>query len=252
MVNLQELKKICQPEEITSRVVERWYGRFYRKIDLRVTWLLLHFKKITPNMVTAFNLLWCSLGGFLILLPGIWGPLLFFLVFQLWVILDGVDGEIARYKKMKTLSGPYLDLLAHRLVYVGLFVPLGIKIYFLTGQLFFIGLGLATAILALLVEAARYCEVVVLYKRNIRSAEAGESKKEGGIFLAFYRGLIGPMEISTLAVVAILTRPFFVHQFKYFWEIFFGFYLLLFVVSFVYHTLTVKHRLDASRPGMSR
>src|ERR1035437_3531924 len=130
-INLKELKKICQPKKITSRGVEHWFGPYYRRISLYITWILIRFKTLTPNMITAFGVSLGSLGGFLILIPNYWGIILFFLAFQLWALLDYVDGEVARATDRKSLSGPYIDLLGHFTIYFGAFAALGLKISYL-------------------------------------------------------------------------------------------------------------------------
>ncbi|NLL17650.1 MAG: NTP transferase domain-containing protein [Clostridia bacterium] len=81
-----------------------------RKFSLRITKLLAS-TKITPNQMTVFSFLIAALSAasFAMLSPLVGG-----LLAQLSSILDGVDGEIARLKFLKSRYGELFDSLLDR------------------------------------------------------------------------------------------------------------------------------------------
>lgn len=89
-----------------------WNRHVVSHFSLYITKLLL-YTPITANQIT-----------FLMLLLGIIGPIFLFngffviglLLLHLAVVLDNVDGEIARYKNQKSMMGKYLDGVYHVVV----------------------------------------------------------------------------------------------------------------------------------------
>jgi phosphatidylglycerophosphate synthase len=68
--------------------------------------------RITPNQVTFMaTLLALGSGALFILLPGWCGAIVAALVFELSFILDCVDGQLARIRKMASPIGHHLDFL---------------------------------------------------------------------------------------------------------------------------------------------
>jgi phosphatidylglycerophosphate synthase len=243
-IDLKKLKKICQPKNITSRGVEHWFGPYYRKISLYITWILIHFKTLTPNTITTFGVLLGSLGGFLILIPNYLGIILFFLAFQLWALLDYVDGEVARATNRKSLSGPYIDLLGHFTIYFGIFTPIGLKINYLLNDYLFIILGLFLTFLGILIHIPEIAMNVILYKEKKEILFKGTEKSDNPI-IAIYRALIGPIEISIITITLLLISPkLSVHNQSNLWLIFFGFYIFLFISSFLLSIYRSKKELD--------
>jgi len=116
---IKELRKVCQPDEIVSE--NAWYARkFARKVSIYITRLLLY----TPINANQTTLLFIGIGFLagLFFLTGT--PILNFwgvVVLQLWYIFDHVDGEIARYRKQTSMTGMYLDYMAHYLVHPYIF-----------------------------------------------------------------------------------------------------------------------------------
>tara|TARA_R110002096_G_scaffold436038_3_gene665865 strand:+ start:8699 stop:9448 length:750 start_codon:yes stop_codon:yes gene_type:complete len=111
-------------------VGELLFARLYlRYLSLPFTQILLR-TSATPNQVTVAFLL-CGFAGGLMQLDqqhrfvAIAGSL----VLQFALILDCVDGEIARVKKQYSIKGPYLDMVGHRLIHCVLFFSLGVGLY---------------------------------------------------------------------------------------------------------------------------
>lgn len=144
----QEFQKICLPPEILNRPVDRQYLLLYmRKISIRISWLLHNISWLTPNMVTVSMIILGPVASALLLIPGIWGIIAFFLAHQFWGIIDRVDGELARYTKIFSPAGLYLDTIAHILIHAALFVALGWKFYLISANATYLYLGLASALI---------------------------------------------------------------------------------------------------------
>lgn len=109
--SIKELKKICQKSDNHN---PEWYKleKQWRFITLRVTWLLLR-TSITANQVTIVMILLGFVSTILFSIGSYWYSLTGILALQLIYILDGVDGEIARYRKSQSTEGVFLDLIMH-------------------------------------------------------------------------------------------------------------------------------------------
>lgn len=83
---------------------------------------LLAKTKITPNMITIFNMFvslvvyYCCIQGNLIL-----GAILI----QVYTLLDILDGNLARYKKMSTALGAKLDIISDIIFYNVIYIVVG-------------------------------------------------------------------------------------------------------------------------------
>lgn len=81
-----------------------------------VTWALLH-TPITANGVTYSFIGIGLLAGLCFIPQEPWLHVLAWALFRLHILLDVVDGEIARYRKSQDPMGAYLDLCAHYVLY---------------------------------------------------------------------------------------------------------------------------------------
>jgi phosphatidylglycerophosphate synthase len=87
------------------------------RISVRVTrWLLNHAPWVTPNQITMVSAVLGIAAGALLLVPsGMLPAVAAFFVYQLHILTDYVDGEIARVKQMASVTGGYFDLMVGRL-----------------------------------------------------------------------------------------------------------------------------------------
>ncbi len=123
--DITTLRAICHTGKL-SKDRRLWYA-LSRKVSIYVTWLLLH-TDVRPNQVTALTVVLAVLGVCLLAAPApglaLWGA--FALVAHF--LLDKVDGDIARFRKLYSLPGVYLDDLGHSIAYGGIFVGLGLHL----------------------------------------------------------------------------------------------------------------------------
>lgn len=105
------LKKICQKGVMHN---PEWYKfeKQWRFMTIRMTWLLLH-TSITANQVTMLMIILGFTSTILFSIGNYWYSIVAVLALQLIYLLDGVDGEIARYRKSQSTEGVFLDLIMH-------------------------------------------------------------------------------------------------------------------------------------------
>jgi phosphatidylglycerophosphate synthase len=106
---------------------EHWAGRLYmREVSLRIDRHLVH-TSVTPNQLTYVMTVCGALAAPALLVPGIAGAVLGVVAVQLYLLLDCVDGEIARWKQQFSLSGVYLDRVGAYLCDAAVLVGFGLR-----------------------------------------------------------------------------------------------------------------------------
>lgn len=96
---------------LQRRSAEHWAGRLYmRRISLRITRVLSTVTVITPNGLTYLMMLTGVLVSVALVVPGLTGAVLGALLIQVYLLLDCVDGEVARWQPAdladRRLPGP--------------------------------------------------------------------------------------------------------------------------------------------------
>ncbi len=116
------------PEGVKDRRSgEHWAGRLYmREVSLRVDRYLVG-TRITPNQLTYLMVVAGVLAGAALLVPGLAGALLGAVLIQVYLLLDCVDGEIARWRRQTSITGVYLDRIGHYLSEAALLVGFGLR-----------------------------------------------------------------------------------------------------------------------------
>jgi phosphatidylglycerophosphate synthase len=109
-----------------ARTVARRISRFFSK--------RLAHTRITPNQITMIGVTIGLLGAYFLAQPTYEARLLGALLFLFCVIVDGVDGEVARLKLQETSFGHYLDIVTDNVVHVVLFVAIAFGLYRETGD----------------------------------------------------------------------------------------------------------------------
>ncbi|MFF2025355.1 CDP-alcohol phosphatidyltransferase family protein [Streptomyces sp. NPDC058171] len=126
--SVAELRPVVHPEGVKDRRSgEHWAGRLYmREISLRCDPYLVN-TRITPNQLTYLMIVAGVLAGAALLVPGLTGALLGAVLIQLYLLLDCVDGEVARWRGQTSITGVYLDRVGHYLSEAALLVGFGIR-----------------------------------------------------------------------------------------------------------------------------
>jgi phosphatidylglycerophosphate synthase len=214
--SIAELRAATQPESLFARNSgEHWAGRLYvRRLSPYLTRRLLP-TRVTPNAVTWAMVAVGLLAAAVLTLPGVLAALAAAALIQVQILLDCVDGELARWRRQFSPAGIYLDRLAHFVTETALPIALGIRADGGWDELGgYTSLGLLAAVLALLVRM----EIVLVY---VARAESGRPPLEDtaaasaprrsplrrlrrllGVF-PFFRAFVA-VEATLLALVAAL------------------------------------------------
>jgi phosphatidylglycerophosphate synthase len=113
--SLEEIRVLAKREPFRAGVRMRY---LMPRVSVRVTrWILHHLPNVTPNQLTLVSgVLGIAAGAFLLFPRGIAPAVAALLLYQLHILFDYVDGEIARVKQLASPLGAYYDLMVGRLV----------------------------------------------------------------------------------------------------------------------------------------
>lgn len=112
-------------------------GFIARHFDRRVSqWISrrIAHTNITPNQITLVGMSIGLIGALLLARPGYWSKIVGSLLFVICVIVDGVDGEVARLRLKESNFGHYLDIVTDNIVHVAVFVGIAFGLYHDTGD----------------------------------------------------------------------------------------------------------------------
>lgn len=125
--SIAELRAVAQPPEVLARYgSEHWSGRYLRHLSPWPTrWFLR--AGFSANAVTVLMILIGWLTASALLVPGWVGALLALLLGQLQMLVDCCDGEVARWRGVKSPLGPFLDSVGHYSTELLIAVALGVR-----------------------------------------------------------------------------------------------------------------------------
>jgi phosphatidylglycerophosphate synthase len=206
MPTIAELRAVTQPASIFARDSgEHWAGRLYiRRLSPYLTWLLLR-TPITPNGVTVLMLLAGVAAAGVLALPGVLPAIGAVVLIQLQILLDCSDGELARWKDVRSPAGVYLDRVAHWVTESLLPIALGVRADEPV-------LGLVVAVLVLWIKGESALVTVARAESGLPPAPdtravaaprlgfLARARRAAGR-LPFYRAFVA-MEFTLLALVA--------------------------------------------------
>jgi phosphatidylglycerophosphate synthase len=190
--SIAELRAATQPASLLQRPgAEHWAGRLYmRRLSPYVTRLLLA-TPLSASAVTALMIPAGLLAALSLSLPGLAAATGAVLLAQSQLLLDCCDGEVARWRRRFSLTGPYLDQIAHYATEAALPAALGIRA---DGGWDSIGgwtaLGLLVSALILLLKSETHLVEIARARAGRQIAEApGDVDAPGGSPLRVREGV---------------------------------------------------------------
>jgi phosphatidylglycerophosphate synthase len=179
------------------------------RISVRVTRSILNRDlAITPNQITAVSAALGIAAGLLLLMPwSVLAAVAAFFVYQLHILTDYVDGELARVRQLASTTGAYFDLMVGRLTKPIVLYSAAVGSYFLhegSGAAFDLFLGAVIVFGFLLDKEA----VDVWYRAN-----TGRADIEDTYTVNSDRAMKGPKRLVTRIFVGVRSIPaFLVYQ----------------------------------------
>lgn len=190
---------------------------YMREISLHIDPYLVN-TKITPNQLTYLMVVVGVIGGAALLIPGLTGAILAVVLFQIYLLLDCVDGEVARWRKQTSITGVYLDRIGHYLCEAALLVGFGIRgadVFHQNGTAanwLWAFLGTLAALGAILIKAETDLVDVARQRSGLPAVKDEASvprssglalARRGAAALKFHR-LVGGIEASLFILVAAI------------------------------------------------
>lgn len=189
-----------------------------REISLRCDRYLVN-TRITPNQLTYLMTVAGVLAAPALLVPGIWGAVLGVVAVQLYLLLDCVDGEIARWRKQYSMSGVYLDRVGAYLCDAAVLVGFGLRAADLWGSgridWLWAFLGTLAALGAILIKAETDLVAVARHQQGMAPVQESASEpRASGVALArkvagalkFHRLILGIEASLLILVIAVVDQ----------------------------------------------
>lgn len=146
MPSIKELRQICQSSpESPSLMSQSIMGRFNRVFSIYLAWIFIHLP-FTPNQITVFGTALYLLGAGLFLKHEFAWNLAGVILIIISFLVDAVDGELARYRKMVGgggVGGVYVEPVSHDVQYGWVFLPISLGAYYGTGSVYPLIFGFA-------------------------------------------------------------------------------------------------------------
>ncbi|WP_165975799.1 CDP-alcohol phosphatidyltransferase family protein [Actinomadura rubrisoli] len=217
--SIADIRRYGQPPGLKDRRnEEHWAGRLYmRDLSPYFAWIFLRLG-FSPNQLTYLMMLSGVAAGVVVSLPAagtaaLWTALGGAVLIQVYLLLDCVDGEVARYLRQTSVAGVFLDRIGHYLSEVSLLIGLGFAAQGGWENGGWAELGLVAALGAALIKAETDNVVVARAKSGLTADPTGGDRalrpRSTGIALArqaasmlrFHR-IIGAVELSLLILAA--------------------------------------------------
>lgn len=146
--SIPEMRRVCQLRRPNAKGKMVWAGHWFnslvtRHISIYFTWLFVRLG-ISAN-ATTFLMIPTGLLGVAFLVPHIlWANAIGCVLLLLTVVLDCVDGEVARWTEKSSVRGYYLDLVYHVICHSPVYVLCSLHLYAMHGHVKYLLLGFVT------------------------------------------------------------------------------------------------------------
>lgn len=171
-----------------------------------VSYFLVRFTSISSNQIVFFWTILQTIGISLIAIGNYWLTIAGIILSHIAMMLDQVDGDMARARRNSTFGGPYLDDLAQVLSRSLLIFVLGVGLYNSGFSILYLYLG---AISAFVFIFSAYSETkinqILLARKKIKYLQGKtKSKKKVNIPLKKFLSYFRPAEPMNIIYVALI------------------------------------------------
>ena len=129
--SIKELREICYKDSKGKRPL--YMEKVTMKVSVYVTKLLL-YTPIGADQITMGMVLLVILGSIFMAFGTLKYLMIGILIIHFTVILDNVNGEVARYRKQGSMTGTFLEQYYHELSVPLIFFSLGFGVFLQTGS----------------------------------------------------------------------------------------------------------------------
>lgn len=143
--SLSEIRRSLPSDKTASWWVRLWV----RRAAHRVTWVALRLG-LTANQVSLLSILVVVVGSVFLGLPTVSWRVTGAILINSWLVLDCVDGDLARLLGTASPAGEFMDALAGYYAVAAVYVGIGFGTWQYTGEQKWVVVGMATSLLCLL------------------------------------------------------------------------------------------------------
>jgi len=109
---------------------DEWWSSFVTApLAILLSYLVVDIKWLTPNKITLFSFITALVSVVFIIMGGLVNFIIAAILIQFSHILDCMDGQIARYRKLSSKSGSYFDKLTDQIQVILWFGAIGYAAY---------------------------------------------------------------------------------------------------------------------------
>lgn len=112
-----------------------WVKLWVRKTSFLFTYLFINLG-FSPNAVSLLSIFVSLAACALFMTPAKWAVILAVILINFWLVLDCVDGNIARCRKIKTVYGEFVDDIGGYYTVAFVYLAIGVCAYNIGGVLF--------------------------------------------------------------------------------------------------------------------
>lgn len=112
-----------------------WVKLWVRKASFFFTYVFINLG-FSANMVSVLSIIITLVACILYTIPIQWATIVATILINFWLVLDCVDGNIARCKKQKTIYGEFVDDISGYYTVAFVYLAIGICAYNLSDRLF--------------------------------------------------------------------------------------------------------------------
>ncbi len=114
---------------------DEWWSSFVTSpLAIALNYLVVDIKWLTPNKITLISFITAIVATFFIVLGGVQNFIIAAILIHLSHIFDCMDGQMARYRKTKSIAGDYYDKITDEIQVALWFGAIGYAAYSQTQQ----------------------------------------------------------------------------------------------------------------------
>jgi len=165
--SIKEIRRICQASRETEFYQFGWFeGNFIRKVSPYFTKLFLKIR-ISANQVTFISLLVGIAAGIFLTFSSTRFWIIGALLLYLFLILDDVDGEVARYNKTASPRGAFWDTISGLFVWQFTLACASFGIYSALNEIAVLVFGFSAIVLLFLYNISTLLSYPILHEKGL-------------------------------------------------------------------------------------
>ncbi|MDC1050738.1 CDP-alcohol phosphatidyltransferase family protein [Candidatus Marinimicrobia bacterium] len=246
--SLSDFKSVYPKNKSNRNIYKLWRWLFIGRFSLLISWISARLN-LHPNFITIISFITGLIGLFFIIKGGSSNIIIGVICINCWYLLDCSDGHLARYYKIKSNLGKFLDEIFGEIILTFLWFFLGYSFFlnpdkfmiylsnyfYINNYIFIFGAVASISIPLRNCVSVRFSNCYIDKKNNLNSNDQNKDKKYSlyGLIKLFFinlmgiGGLLGPFLIL-FAIFDYLSLLLIIYSILYFS------YLVLLILYFIH------------------